>query len=204
MDKVLEIKRGHGVAVVRLASGDILRAPSALFLERPLRDGDQVDPEAYRAFIAEKSDGSALAAAMKYLALREHSVREVRDRLRRAAYGEETIDRVVAALEDHGLLSDARLAESWTASRARRYGRNRLAQELRKKGVPEAAARQAIDDIPEEEEYRRAVDQAEKLARKFQGDRQKIAQALIRRGYPWPLARKAAEEAAGQSSSMDP
>ena len=195
MDRVAEIKRAHGVAAIRLESGETLRAPSAVYLESPLRPGQPLDADAYRAFVNKVSDGHALEAAMKYLALRERSVREVKARLRRACYGEETVERVVAALEKHHLLSDARMADAWTASRSRKYGRNRVARELRQKGIPDEEVSRALETIPQEDEFRRALDQARKLLRKFGGDRQKTVSALIRRGYPWPLARRAAEQA---------
>lgn len=198
MDTVVEITRKNGVATVKFLSGDALRVPSALFLERRLRVGEAVDPEAYRAFLEKREDAFALETAMKYLALRERSVQEVRDRLRRACYGEACVERVLSALCDHHLISDARFAEAWAHSRARKYGRGRIAQELRVKGVGQAEARAALDAIPEEEEYHRAVEQAARLCRKFRGDPKKITQSLMRKGYGFGVARRAAEEAAQQ------
>ena len=195
MDTVIEITRKNGVATVKLLSGDALRVPSALFLERRLRVGENVDPEAYRAYLEKREDVFALEAAMKYLALRERSAQEVRQRLRRACYGEACVERVLSALCGHHLISDARFAEAWAHSRARKYGRGRIARELRVKGVGQAEAQAALDAIPEEEEYRRAAEQAAKLCRKFQGDAKKIAQSLMRKGYGYGIARRAAEEA---------
>ena len=197
MDKILEIKRKNGVAAIRTLSGETLRVPSAVYLEKRLRAGDPIDLEAYRAYVEEHSDAHALEAAMKFLALRERSEQEVRDRLRRSCYGEDTIRRVLAALSGHGLVSDERFAEAWAHSRARKYGKGRIARELRIKGVSGARAQAALDAIPEEEEYARALEQARRLSRKFQGDPKKIAQSLMRKGYSWPMAKKAAAEAAG-------
>ena len=202
LDQVTEITRKHGVATIRTQSGETLRLPAAVYLERPLRPGQPLDVEAYRAFAQSVCDQCALAAAMRYLALRERSQQEARAYLRRGCYGEETVERVLGALEHHGLVSDRRFAEAWTAGRARKYGRNRLARELRQKGVAENDAQQALSGISQEEEYRRCLCQAEKLKRKFRGDEQKTAQALIRRGYPWPLARRAAREA-GESGAPE-
>ena len=54
-------------------------------------------------------------------------------------------------------------------------------------------ARKALEALPEEEEYQRALEQAKKL-RKRMDDPPKIVQALIRRGYSWSMAKRAVDE----------
>jgi len=196
MDKIVEIKRKNGVAAIRLLSGETLRAPSALYLERRLRIGQSIDPDAYRQFLRERGYPHALEAAMKYLALRERSEKEVVERLRRSCFDEAVIARVMDTLQTQHLLSDARFAEQWAHSRARKYGKNRIAQELRMKGISDSEARAALDAVPEEEEYLRALEQARRLSRKFQGDEKKMFQSLVRKGYSFSMAKKAAHEAA--------
>ena len=200
MDKITEIKRKNGVAAIKMQSGETLRAPSALFLERRLHTGQQIDPEAYRMFLRERGYPHALEAAMKFLALRERSEQEVRARLRRSCYDEATIDRVLDTLGLHDLVSDARFAEAWVHARSRKYGKNRIAQELRVKGVDRQEAENALNTLSEEDEYRRAVEQARKLCRKFQNDPKKIAQSLTRKGYHWRMAKNAAEETVRDAS----
>ena len=200
MDRVLEIKRRGGVATVKMESGDVLRAPSALFLERRLHAGQQIDPDAYRLYLRERGYPHALETAMKFLALRERSEQEVRARLRRSCYDEATIQRVLDTLGLHDLVSDARFAEAWVHARSRKYGKNRIAQELRIKGVNRQEAETALGTLTEEDEYRRAVEQAQKLCRKFQNDPKKIAQSLTRKGYHWKMAKDATEEAVRDAS----
>lgn len=195
MDQVTEITRRGGVATVKMLSGEVLKIPSTVYLERRLRVGEKTDPEAYRLFIRQRGYPHALEMAVKYLALRERSEKEVSGRLRRACYDEATVARVMETLSLHDLVSDGRFAGEWVESRAKKYGRGRIAQELRRKGVGEEEARQALEELPEEEEYARARDQAMKMKRKFQNDPQKITRALVRRGYGWQMARRAAEEA---------
>ena len=60
MDKILSIKRQNGVTRVQFLSGDTLQIPSALFLERRLREGEIMDPDAYRAFILQRGYPHAL------------------------------------------------------------------------------------------------------------------------------------------------
>ncbi len=194
-DQVIEIKRQHGVATIKFMSGDVMKVPSALYLERKLHVNQPLDAEAYRQFIQQRAYPHALEAAMKFLALRERSEQEIRTRLRRSQYDEATIQKVLDTLGLHDLVSDGRFAEQWVHSRSRKYGKNRIAQELRMKGVTGPEAQAALDTVPEEEEYRRCVEQAKRLCRKFQNDPKKIALSLKRKGYVWAMARRAAEEA---------
>ena len=195
MDKIIEIQRKAGVARVKFLSGEELKIPSPLFVERRLRKGEMMDPAAYRMFMQQRGYPHALEAAMKYLALRERSAAEVRSRLKRSCYDEGTIERVLDALDAHGLVSDVRFAEGWAQSRSKKYGKARIAQELKIKGVENDQARQALDTISPEEEMIHALQQAKKMTRRLQSDPQKMIQALVRRGFAWPLAKKAVHQA---------
>ncbi|MDY0013373.1 MAG: recombination regulator RecX [Rhodocyclaceae bacterium] len=72
--------------------------------------------------------------ALRYLAQRDHSRAELIRKL--ASHGEEEeISQVLARLDELGLLSDTRFAESFVRSRANRLGNGRLRQDLARKGV---------------------------------------------------------------------
>lgn len=203
MDQIIEIKRRGGVATVKLLSGETLKIPSAVYLERRLHVNQSLDPAAYRMYMAQRGYPHALEAAMNFLALRERSEQEIRARLRRSCYDEATIQRVLDTLNAHALVSDARFAEQWVHQRARKYGRNRIAQELRMKGVSREEAETALSVLPEEAEFDQALRQAQRSCRKFQGDAKKIAQSLVRKGYSWSVAKRVADQAAKDMENED-
>lgn len=194
MDKILDVTRQDGVARITFASGEMLKVPAALYLERRLRPGETIDPSAYRQFMLQRGYPHALEMAVKYLVLRERSVQEIRTRLRRSCYDEAVIERVLDTLDAHALVSDTRFAEQWVHHRSRQYGRRRIAQELRLKGVGGEEAAQALSALTAEDEQTQADKQAQKLARRM-NDRQKVMNALVRRGYDFAVARRAAERA---------
>lgn len=80
---------------------------------------------------------------MGLLARRDHSRLELTQRLARHGEAEE-IDAVLTHLEDAGLLSDARYAESFVRARAQRFGAIRLRHELRRKGIADELIDAAI------------------------------------------------------------
>ena len=80
---------------------------------------------------------------MDYLARREHSRRELQDKLFRKGFPETVAARVIAELETAGQLSDERYAEGLIRVRWERgYGPLRIQRELQQKGVdPEIVGR---------------------------------------------------------------
>lgn len=73
---------------------------------------------------------------MDLLARREHSARELRLKLVARAFEPDAVEHVVQSLIDEGLLSDARFAEAYTASRLRTgKGPVRIRSELKQRGV---------------------------------------------------------------------
>ncbi len=83
-------------------------------------------------------------AAMDLLARREHSRRELADKLR-GRFPPDLLDAALDQLRDEGLQSDQRFAESFVRSRAQRgSGPQRIALELRQRGIPPEQVTQAM------------------------------------------------------------
>ncbi len=86
---------------------------------------------------------------MDLLARREHSRKELRDKLRRKGYENEVVTPVIEQLEKDGLLSDARFAEAYLAFRSRRgFGPRRLYQELEQRGIDSHIVTKALNEEP--------------------------------------------------------
>jgi regulatory protein len=74
--------------------------------------------------------------AMDLLARREHSPRELREKLAARDFAPLLVDEVLAELEAEGLLSAERFAQSFVASRyARGQGPRRIERELAERGI---------------------------------------------------------------------
>lgn len=100
--------------------------------------------------------------ALRYLAQRDHSRQELIRKL--AAHGsEEEAAQVLHSLEDLGLLSDNRYAESFVRAKAERFGTGRLRQELARRGVAQEIIAETLAGTEDELGRARAV-----WARKYQ------------------------------------
>ncbi len=85
-------------------------------------------------------------AAMNLLARREHSLKELRQKLRRRFPDEQLLEAELERLAGQNLQSDNRFAESYTRQRALRgYGPERLRRELQERGLCESAVDAALE-----------------------------------------------------------
>jgi regulatory protein len=133
---------------------------------------------------------TALDAALRYLAPRPRSEREVRQRLQRAGFTQEQVDPVLARLRADGLLDDEAFAHYWVEQRHtfRPRGARLLRAELRQHGVaPQLAAEAAATlETPDEDAYRVARKRALHLATADEHTfRTRLGQLLARRGFDW-------------------
>ncbi|MEM6583066.1 MAG: regulatory protein RecX [Pseudomonadota bacterium] len=85
-------------------------------------------------------------AAMNLLARREHSLAELREKLRKRFSNEREIERQLIRLKEERLQSDERYAESYVRMRtAKGYGPRRVTHELEQKQVSVAHIAQAFE-----------------------------------------------------------
>ena len=85
--------------------------------------------------------------ALRYLAMREHSRAELASKLIKHVEEGEDLDAVLAELEAKGFISAERVVESVIHTKASRFGANRVAQELRHKGVDAELIAGALDQL---------------------------------------------------------
>lgn len=84
-------------------------------------------------------------AAMDFLARREHSRRELKQKLKRRFEDEQLIDEQLDRLSQENLQSDARFAESFARQRAGRgFGPLRVRQAMRDKGLSDSEIDHAL------------------------------------------------------------
>lgn len=82
---------------------------------------------------------TALQKAVEFLARREHSQHELRNKLSARGFAEQEIDAALQTLIDKDLQSDERFTESWIIARIQRgHGPYRITAELKQHGVDES------------------------------------------------------------------
>lgn len=198
MDMITSITRERGRLRVIINDDSEVLVPLSLFRERPLTVGEPIDMEEYDQWLLLRQYRHALDRAVAFLAGRARSRREMEERLLRSGYRPCTVEMVLYKLEKEGLLDDADFARQWVDARsARRMGRGRIAQELRRKGVSAREAEEALEGLSDEEQLEGAIVLVEKaMARTPSGEdprktAARITAMLARRGYDYDTAREA-------------
>ena len=125
------------------------------------------------------SDLELLAKSRNYCARQERCQQEVRDKVYAWGGHKGAVEQIIAQLIGEGFLNEARFGEHYAVSKSRQkgWGRRKIEQALKAKGVSErciASGLKAIDSDEEEEQLKRAV------AKRW--DRLKDEEPFMRRG----------------------
>ena len=202
MDVITAIKKERGKYRITVNDSDDVLVPISLMRERPLKEGQQLDLEEYDNWLMVRQYRFALDRAVGYLAARARSKREIEQKLLLAGYRPCTVEMVIYKLQRENLLDDSDFARQWVESRQHhKLGRSRIAQELRRKGVSQEDAEDAMSIIEDEDQLSGAVALATKAAARIKPDEDirkatnRIAAMLARRGYSWDITKEAIRQA---------
>lgn len=135
---------------------------------------------------------TAMDRALNYIGYKDRTVHEVRNYLIEKDYSKDVIADTVEKLITYGYLGDERYVSLACQSNAvgNRYGKNRLIQELRRRGIDEKLIIQVGLTIDGDQEEANAQFHYQRAYTKFSRDmpkrkKDKIAQYLMRRGFTW-------------------
>ncbi len=141
---------------------------------------------------------AARVVAFRFLGYAARSRSEMQRRLERDEFAPAVIEAVLAEVVARGWVDDAQFALRWVEDRAdrKKYGRGRLAAELRRKGVDKDEVTAALDTVAEEDELERArqaaaskwkleSDDPDRMA--MQAEKKRVASFLQRRGFGWRI-----------------
>jgi regulatory protein len=165
--------------------------------ERGLREGVALSLEELSEARVAGERALAMNRALHFLGYRARSEKELRDRLRRYGYGEETVGSVVGRLKEFGYLDDEEFARLAVREKARRYGPRRVLGELRKSGVEAELAQGVVD---EEFAGRSELEEASSAAaRRYNrggsnAEARRVYGFLRRRGYSAEVCAEVARE----------
>ncbi|MDI6757649.1 MAG: regulatory protein RecX [Endomicrobiia bacterium] len=146
--------------------------------------------------------------ALKLLALRDRTRKEITGRLEKKKYSPEDILAALEKLEEYGYVNDEKFARSYAKSRMASGRALRLARlELIKKGIARELADRVSIGLKQTfaEEFKAAQALVRrKMPRNIRGDNTaaRLAGLLARRGYSWDVVSKILK-AAGQVSDEE-
>ena len=154
--------------------------------------------------VSEESDDAnekllkrARSTAYRYLTIRPRSSVEVEHKLHERKFPPDIVSSVIAHLIKLGYLNDEQFARQWAASRVRSrgFGRRRLEQELRSKGISRDTIKDTLDalfeEAPEADVARKEAAKKLRTLTRFEPEvrRRRLAGFLERKGYSSEIIR---------------
>lgn len=128
----------------------------------------------------------AKATAFRILSYRNHSERELTEKLMTRGIEPSVIDKVILCLKGYGMLDDLAFTKGYIKQRlsSKPIGKSLLALELKQKGIKKSIVEDQLGNISDEEEFLLAL----KLAKKKENslgnfDKAKIFAYLRRKGF---------------------
>lgn len=158
-----------------------------VFATTGLRTGQEITLEQVAALEEQQARHFAMSSAMRLLAYRPRSEKEMRTALQRKGVKQALMAETMARLKETRLMDDGDFARSYVDQRQRTSPRSRrvLLAELRSKGVTPQTADEPLAEIDEgDAAYRAGSKRARTLATVPYADFQrKLGDFLLRRGF---------------------
>lgn len=148
--------------------------------------------------------------AVRLLAASKKSSKEILKRLNDKGYDAAIAEIIVEMLKDQGILSDRKMVDDtvhW-AKQAKRYGKRRIAIELRKKGIAQNVIDEALVGYSKDEERAAAYQLAEarwnKLGKiELVKRKKRLFDFLVSRGFDFDLTREIINQLNSKKNNED-
>ena len=127
--------------------------------------------------------------AIDILARRDHSIHEMRMKLKRKIFDSEAIENTIAWLQEKRLLSDADFAQKKAESimRTKMVGPMYIKNKLREAGIAAEIANDVVESIADDEEWgiraQKAIEQWKRAHIKYAEDKTRQMRFLASRGF---------------------
>ena len=164
-----------------------------ILIKHNLRKGLELNETEVLELQQDESVKKAVLAGIKHISYKQRTCKEVSDKLRDLEYVPSQIEEAIDKLIEMGFLDDQKYAEEFVDTRQKRYGRKRIFLELRKRGITEQVAENALDSFLDiDAGYEQALEMARKKYAQCEGlETQKAAARiqgmLLRKGYSYDV-----------------
>jgi regulatory protein len=163
-----------------------------------LKEEQELTEYEIETLVRDNEKQQALTSAYRSLSHRPHSAQEIKQKLIRKQFGEETVDRALADLTSRGLLNDAEFARFWRENREafRPRSSSFVGLELRRKGVPAETAGEATSGMDDEASALKLGEKKAKTLARADYDTfcRRLGDYLRRRGYNYEVISKTIKE----------
>ena len=145
-----------------------------LVIKSQLKKGAEIDTQLLDDIIIEDEKSSALSKALKYSSNNLKTKKQIRDYLKKKEYNSQTIDYVIEKMSEYNYLDDEAYAKAYLLTYSKKYGKLRLINDLKSRGISESI----IDNLFADEIE--IVDSIEDVANKYLKNKEINDQTLVK------------------------
>lgn len=172
-----------------------LKTTLGIITDRFLHSGMELSEEEYKDLASASMLSLCRARALRIINARPMSREEMRKRLTEKGETPENAELCADWLCEMGLINDEVYAGSVVRHYAAKgYGQARIKQELRRHGVPREMWDEALEQMPEQDEYLERFLRTRLTDPHDRAQIKKVSDALFRRGYSWEQIKHALNE----------
>ncbi|MBO5925569.1 MAG: RecX family transcriptional regulator [Clostridia bacterium] len=162
---------------------------------RVLEKGNEIDRDLLLEIVEDSARASAYSDAIAYISSAMRTVKEVEGKLYRLGYTTIVVEEAIRRITGYGYLDDRDYATRYVDMSRETKGKVRIRHELRAKGICEDIVEEALIDF---DEYAPATREAERYSHRVGGDKKKIFNHLVVRGYSTSVASEVVSSISGE------
>ncbi|KAB7704141.1 recombination regulator RecX [Bacillus aerolatus] len=173
----------------------------SVLIQSGLKKGMELTEKEADAIVQQDAVRKGLNAAIQFLSIRMRAEKEVRDYLAKKETETEAIEEIIHSLYRLSYLDDTQFAEAYTKTQINTSdkGPKVIERELKDKGINESIIEETMGEFDLSLQFEKASKLAEKYRKKYSKEsaviqKQKIEQALARKGYGWSVIQEALAE----------
>lgn len=193
--------RRRGLIQLYIDGEAAVKVDREVYLLSGLKPGDELSDEELHELIVKSDNRRASEKALYLLEYRDHTSRELREKIARSTASPEAARAAVERMEELGLVDDDSYGRRYAKElfERKKYGPMRVRQELRQKGIRPELIDELIDEYDDPEAFAEHI--GEILERKYSGwqedekVRRRALAALQRMGYSYEHIREGMREA---------
>lgn len=185
-------------------------ADEDLVVSRRLVVGKEIKNEDLKKILFEAEIGKLMERMYRLFNIRQRSEKEILDYLKELSFKRKIkgyeelspfiIDAVAEVMKKKGLINDEEFARAWVESRSRKYGINRIKQELFQKGIERETIEEVLsikyNVLQEEETAEQALNKKLNLWKNLEVHefKKKAYDYLLRKGFEYSLVKLTIEK----------
>ena len=199
--KQIRLKKGTNFCWLTLDSGEYFKIHIDLIVRYRLKAEIEISEDEFETILSEQNIIDGIQYGINKLSYGIDSIANFRNKLKLKEYNNQAIEVIINRLKESGYLDDSKFAIEYInyLKDKKKYGKIRIIQQLRKKGINEQIINDAISQIDfEVENLDDIIKLSEKKLRLVSGksiekQKQSLMMFLKNKGYSFNIAKEVIE-----------